>query len=181
MNKSKQCWFAMCLGVSSLFAACADDSNVDQTTAQAAASELVSSVDSTLTGYQGSSGGSGAIAVKCSSGGEASVSGKVDVSTKPVAVDIKVSIDYQGCKSSNGTTMEGTVDVVQSVIAGKDPVHVKTQYSGNVVFSGKVEANCPVDITVEVDETGKAVNVQGTFCGQDAKSLDIHVSPRWKQ
>jgi hypothetical protein len=177
---SKQSWFAMGLGVSSLFAACADDSNVDQATAQAAASELVSSVDKSITGYQGSGGGSGAVTVKCAAGGQASVSGKVDVSTKPVSVDVKVSIDYQGCKSSNGSTMEGNIEVVQSVIAGKDPVHVKTQYSGDVVFTGKVEASCPVDITVEVDETGKAVDVKGTFCGQDAKSLDIHVSPRWQ-
>lgn len=180
MHNSKQSWFAVGFGITSLLAACGEGSDVDQSTAQAAASELVQSVDATVTGYQRDGDGSGAVVVACTGGGEASVSGSVDVSTMPVSVDVQVSIDYQGCKTDTGTTIVGTVDFTQSVVAGKDPVHVQTKYSGDVVFTGKVEADCPVDISVEVDETGKSVDVQGSFCGHDAKDLDIHVAPRWK-
>lgn len=179
MYMTKRSWFAIGFGITSLLAACGEDSDVDQSTAQAAASELVQSVDATVTGYQREGDGSGAVIVECAAGGQASVSGSVDVSTMPVSVDVQVSIDYQGCATKSGTMIDGSIDFTQSVVAGKDPVHVQTRYSGDVAFSGKVEADCPVDIAVEVDETGKAVDVTGTFCGQDAKDLDIHISPRW--
>ena len=181
MYMSKQTWLAIGFGVTSLLAACGEDSTADGPTAQAAANELVSSVDATVTGYERDGGGAGSVIVECAAGGQASVSGSVDVSTRPVTVDVAVSIEYQACKSSSGTTMEGDIEVVQSVVAGKDPLHVQTTYSGDVVFTGNIEADCPVDIKVEVDETGKAVDVEGSFCGQDAKDLDIHISPRWNE
>lgn len=180
MTMCKLSWFALGVGLTGLLAACGEESNVDPSTAQAAASELVSAVDTSIAGYEREGGGTGAIVVSCAGGGQASVSGLVDVSTQPVAVDIKVSIDYQGCESASGTTMVGNVDVTQSVVAGEDPVHVKTHYSGDVVFSGKLEAACPVDLTVEVDEAGKSVAVSGTFCGNDAAELDIQLSPHWQ-
>jgi hypothetical protein len=164
---------------------CADDESnssdgkqVDAATAQAALTELTANVDTTVTGAKGGAEGN-AIQVTCAGGGGASVAGRVNVVPVPTTVDVQVAIDYNGCVTNNGTTLAGTVDFSQSVQAGALPVRVQTIYQGEITFTGRVQAQCTVDLNVLVDEAGKAVQVTGSFCGQDAAALNVQVSPRW--
>jgi hypothetical protein len=166
---------------------CADDESntsagkpVDAATAQAALTELTTNVDITVSGANGGVGGN-AIQVSCAGGGGATLSGRVNVVPKPTTVDVKVAIDYNDCVTSNGTTLAGAIDFTQSVQAGALPVRVQTIYQGEVTFTGKVQAQCDVDLNVLVDEAGKAVKVSGSFCGQDAAALNVQVSPRWSK
>jgi hypothetical protein len=168
---------------------------VDVATAQLALDELTGNVDTAVTGYGTQNpvtapapGAAAAttpdgpvIAVQCASGGAASVGGYVNVVPVPVLVDVKVAIDYQGCVTQTGTTIAGNIDFSQTVAAGAGtPLRVETLYQGDVTLSGRVNARCPVDLNVLVDETGKAVQVQGKFCGQDASQLNLQVQPRWR-
>ena len=178
MDTKYAAWFALCL-CSGLFGACSDE-EVDAQTAQAAMSELVSSVDTTIMGYQSEGQGTGTLNLKCAAGGTADVNGHVSVATDPVSVDVKVAIAYNACQTHNGTTLNGQLDFTQSVLAGKVPLRVQTVYEGNVEFTGKVEADCAVNMTVLVDEAGKTVEVRGTFCDNDAADLDLKLTPRWK-
>ena len=164
---------------------CADDDSnssggkpVDAATAQAALTELTANVDTTVTGAKGGADGN-AIQVTCAGGGGASVTGHVNVVPVPTMVDVQVGIDYNGCVTNNGTVLAGTLDFSQSVQAGALPVRVQTIYQGEVTFTGKVQAQCTVDLNVLVDEAGKAIQVTGSFCGQDAAALNVQVSPRW--
>jgi hypothetical protein len=82
--------------------------------------------------------------------------------------------------SNTGTTIQGNIEFSQTVAAGAGtPLRVETIYTGDVTFAGKINARCPVDLNVLVDEAGRAVQVQGSFCGQDASALDLQISPRW--
>jgi hypothetical protein len=164
---------------------CADDDTnssegkpVDAATAQAALTELTTNVDTTVTGAKGTADGN-AIQVSCAGGGGASVTGRVNVVPVPTTVDVQVAIDYNGCVTNNGTTLAGTIDFSQSVQAGALPVRVQTIYQGEITFTGRVQAQCTVDLNVLVDEAGKAIQVSGSFCGQDAAALNVQVSPRW--
>lgn len=168
----------MCSGL--VATACSED-EVDAKTAQAAMSELVSSVDTTITGYQSGGGGTGTINLKCNAGGTADVNGHVNVAMNPVTVDVKVAIDYNACQTPNGTTLNGNLDFTQSVVAGKVPVRVETKYQGDVKLTGKVEADCAVDVSVLVDEAGKTVQVTGNVCGNNAADLDLTIRPRWQR
>lgn len=190
---------ALGLGIACSFGACSGDGDgssievrtVDLATAQAALIELTSNVDTTITGFNGArpvpatatatldSDASG-IMVQCAAGGMASVGGHVNVVPIPVSVDVQVAIDYNGCVTNTGTTLAGTVDFAQKVAAGPGvPVRVQTTYQGDIQFTGKIQASCPVDVDVLVDETGRAVQVSGTFCGQDASGLNLQIMPRW--
>jgi hypothetical protein len=161
---------------------------VDLATSQAALTALTSAVDTTVTDYKPPTGAAvaggasgGMLAVKCGLGGNASVGGHVDVALQPVSVDVNVAIDYEGCMTPTGTSMTGNVDFTQSVVAGPaTAIRVQTTYKGNVVFTGKVNARCPVDLNVLVDETGRAVQVMGTFCGNDASEMNVEIQPRWQ-
>lgn len=159
--------------------ACSED-EVDKNTAQAAMSELVSSVDATASSYQSDGEGGGKLRLECAGGGSADVEGHVSVAVDPVAVDVALAIAYDECETRGGTTLSGSLDFKQTVLAGRVPTRVQTVYQGDIVFTGKVEASCPVDVTVLVDEAGKTVQVSGEFCGRDAAGLDVEISPRWE-
>jgi len=184
------------LGIGLSLAACNDagsdesvaTATVDPATAQLALSELTSNVDLTITGFTSARPASvvldaepdgPAIAVRCAAGGMASVGGRVNVVPVPVTVDVSVAIDYNGCTTNNGATLAGNLDFVQKVAAGGTPVRVETIYQGDVSFTGSVQASCPVDVHVLVDETGRTVEVSGAFCGHDASTLNLQVTPRW--
>jgi len=164
---------------------------VDPAMAQLALNELASNVDTTITGFSrenpaprepaaGAPSPGPAINVKCLAGGEANVGGHVSVVPAPVNVDVKVAITYNGCVTNTGTTIQGNIEFSQTVAAGVGtPLRVETIYTGDVTFAGKVNARCPVDLNVLVDEAGRAVQVEGSFCGQDASTLDLQISPRW--
>jgi hypothetical protein len=167
-------------------AACADEeantSNgqaVDAATAQAALTEMTTNVDTTVSGVKVGANDSSGIAVSCAGGGGATVDGHVNVVPVPTQVDVKVSIDYAGCVTNSGTTMAGNIDFSQTVEAGALPVRVQTIYQGDVTFTGKVQAQCTVDLNVLVDEAGKTIQVQGSFCGHDAAAMNLTVAPRW--
>jgi hypothetical protein len=169
--------------------------SVDPATAQLALNELSTNVDATITGFSDSRarvgsaatapsaaapGAASTLDVKCVAGGDAAVDGYVNVVPLPVNVDVKVAITYNGCVTNGGTTIEGDIEFSQTVAAGSGtPLRVETIYTGDVVFAGKVNAKCAVDLNVLVDETGKAVQVSGMFCGQDASALNLQISPRW--
>jgi hypothetical protein len=155
-----------------------DGKSVDAATAQLALTELTTNVDTTVSGVNGDASGA-AVSVNCAGGGAASVEGRVNVVPVPTQVDVQVAIDYNGCVSNGGTTLAGAIDFRQSVEAGALPVRVQTIYQGDVTFTGKVQAQCTVDLNVLVDEAGKAVSVSGSFCGHDAASLQLQVNPRW--
>lgn len=106
--------------------------------------------------------------------------GHVHVAVDPVAVDVQLAIAYDKCETRDGAALSGNLDFKQSVLAGQNPVRVHTVYQGNVVFSGKLQADCAVDVMVLVDEAGKTVRVTGSFCGNDAADLDIAVMPHWE-
>lgn len=164
------------------------NASVDPATAQLALNELSTNVDATITGFSevkpgttaANQGVGGAVDVKCSAGGDAMVEGYVNVTPLPVNVDVKVAITYDACLTSSGTTLRGELDFSQTVMAGPGaPLRVETIYTGDVVLTGKVNARCPVDLNVLVDETGRAMQLTGQFCGQDAGGLSLQVSPRW--
>jgi hypothetical protein len=171
----------------------------DAATAQLALGELTGHVDTTVTlyGSNGSASGSGSaqpgadpngaprpsgglVSLPCAAGGNANIGGHVNVTTAPVAVDVAVMIAYAGCTTATGTTIAGDIDFSQSVVAAPGAFRVETLYQGDLVFSGKVNARCAIDLNVLVDETGAAVQVAGSFCGQDASALQLQVSPRWR-
>ena len=160
---------------------------VDPATAQLALNELSTNVDTTVTGFSDSaahatanSGAGGAVAVRCLSGGDAMVDGYVNVVPLPVNVDVKVAITYNGCVTNSGTMIQGELDFSQTVAAGPGtPLRIETIYTGEVELTGRVNAKCPVDLNVLVDETGRAIQVSGEFCGQDATALSLQISPRW--
>jgi hypothetical protein len=121
--------------------------------------------------------------VNCASGGAANFDGHVHVVPVPVMVDVNVAIDFDRCTTADGTTMAGNVEFVQSVAAAAlgapTPEQVETRYQGHVQCTGKLNASCPVDVHVLVDETGRAVQVSGMFCGQDASQLNLQIKPSW--
>jgi hypothetical protein len=163
-----------------LAGACSDDDEVDASTAQAAMSALVSSVDTAVADYPGD-GEHSTLKLDCAGGGTADVEGHVSVAVDPVAVDVGLAIAYDDCATRSGTTLNGSLDFKQSVLAGQVPTRVETVYQGDIVFTGDVEADCAVDVKVLVDEAGKTVKVSGSFCGNDAADLDIVVKPRWER
>jgi len=168
---------------------------VDLATAQLALQELTTNVDVTVTGFgsanpaatSASVSASGAAAettlnMRCAGGGDANVGGYVNVTPLPVFVDVKVAIAYDACITSSGTAIAGDIDFSQTVAAGPGtPLRVETLYQGDVVLTGKVNASCPVDLNVLVDETGRALQIGGSFCGHDASALSVqlNVAPRW--
>jgi len=170
----------MALGMcASLLGACSDDDAVDVSTAQAAMRALVSSVDTSMSGYQGGGDSGGTLKLECASGGAADVQGHVHVMIDPVTVDVDLAIEYDACKTRDGAVLSGNIDFSQSVVAGQVPTRVETVYKGNVVFTGSVQADCAVDVSVLVDAAGKTVRVTGTFCGNDAADLNVEVMPHW--
>ena len=180
MSSKHITWVA--LGLCAGFASgCGDsDEKSDPAVAQAVMSELVSSVDTTVTGYQSGGAGGGSVKLQCEPGGSATVDGHVKVEVKPIGVDVQVAIAYDACQTKSGSTINGSIDFTQTVQAGATPVRVETVYQGDVKLTGKVQADCAVDVHVLVDEAGKTVKVSGSVCGNDAAGLNLQVSPRWK-
>lgn len=152
---------------------------VDPAVAQAALTELTTNVDTTVTGFSGAGPNQAGLNLRCQSGGDAHVEGHVNVVPAPVTVDVNVAIGFNGCTTDRGTILAGELEFVQSVQAGSVPVRVETIYTGDVTFSGNVRAECAIDLNVLVDEAGRAVQVAGTFCGQDASAFNLQVMPRW--
>jgi len=199
--------FLAAVGVMLALAACADSGDeddrgvsvnadddgasvsVDANTAQLALDELTTHVDTTVTGFGGMRAGDApaapaapgetTLSMRCTAGGDARVGGYVNIVPVPVLVDVKVAIQYNGCVTNTGTTIAGDIEFSQTVAAGSTPLRVETIYSGDVVLSGRVNARCPIDLNVLVDETGQSIEIGGTFCGQDASTLDLRISPRW--
>lgn len=170
----------MALGMfASLLGACSDDDAVDAATAKAAMRALVSSVDTSMSGYQSDNDSEGTVTLACASGGTADVEGHVHVAVDPVTVDVQLAIAYDACETRAGAVLSGSIDFAQKVIAGQAPTRVETSYKGNVVFTGTIQADCAVDVAVLVDEAGKTVRVSGSFCGNDAADLDVEVTPHW--
>jgi hypothetical protein len=169
---------------------------VDAKTAQLALDELSGNVDVTVDGFHTRSvppppdaqptapPGSQAtqdINVACAAGGDAAVDGYVNVQPVPVAVDVKLAIAFNNCATRTGTTINGDIDFSQSVVTGPEtPLQIETLYQGDVALAGRVNVSCPVDLNVLVDETGRAVKVQGMFCNQDASALELQLQPRWQ-
>lgn len=166
---------------------------VDVSTAQLALEELSGNVDVTVDGFKTAppppdaqpTGAPGAatqtLSVTCASGGGADLDGYVNIVPVPVLVDVKVAITFNNCETANGTTINGDIDFSQTVVSTPEtPLQIETIYQGDVVMAGRVNASCPVDINVLVDETGRAVKVQGSFCDQDASKLNLQVAPRWQ-
>ncbi|HKU43717.1 MAG TPA: hypothetical protein VJR89_36410, partial [Polyangiales bacterium] len=84
------------------------------------------------------------------------------------------------CSTVTGTAIRGSLEFSQTVAAGPGtPLRIETLYTGDVELTGRINAKCPVDLNVLVDETGRAIQVGGQFCGQDAAALTLQVSPRW--
>ncbi|HKP55644.1 MAG TPA: hypothetical protein VJV78_02925 [Polyangiales bacterium] len=166
------------------------EAGVDAKSAQLALDELTTNVDTTVTGFSSANpavppgaapvADGPAINVSCDAGGAASVAGYVNIVPVPVNVDVKVAISYEGCVSRNGTKISGDLEFSQTVVAGAGtPLRIETLYSGDVTLSGAVNARCAVDLNVLVDEAGSAVQVGGSFCGQDASTLNLKIMPRW--
>jgi hypothetical protein len=99
----------------------------------------------------------------------------------PVLVDVKLGIAFNNCETDSGTTINGNIDFSQTVVSNPEtPLQIETIYQGDVTLAGRVNASCPVDVNVLVDETGRAVKVQGSFCNQDASQLNLQIAPRWQ-
>jgi hypothetical protein len=162
---------------------------VDAKSAQLALNELSSNVDTTITGFSALNPAAPgtplgtvapAINVSCDAGGAASVGGYVNIVPLPINVDVKVAIAYEGCVTRSGTTIQGELEFSQTVAVGPGtPRRIETLYTGDVTLRGAVNARCPVDLNVLVDEAGNAVEVGGTFCGRDASTLSLKIMPRW--
>ena len=176
--------------VCGVFAACADDDDVvstdtrpataqvDIATAQAALTTLSGNVDVTVTSFAPTASGA-AVSVACAAGGQANVTGHVNVVPVPVNVDVAVEISYAGCQTMDGAILGGSLQFQQRVAAGSQPLRVETFYMGDVQFSGRVQARCSTDVHVLVDETGRTVSIDGMFCGHDATEFNLQVAPRW--
>jgi hypothetical protein len=97
-----------------------------------------------------------------------------------VRVDVDANVSYASCLTARDVQLDGDVHFSQKVAVGSgELVRVETIYTGNVDFSGAVEARCDVDVRVLVDLDGQLVDVSGAFCGQPAARLDIELSPLW--
>lgn len=107
------------------------------------------------------------------------VGGYVNVVPNPVQVDVNVAIQYEACATNAGTTITGDLEFSQIVVAGSAPLRVETTYQGDVALSGRVDAQCAIDLNVLVDGSGQAIEVGGTFCGHEAATLDLQITPRW--
>ena len=167
---------ALALGL----AGCGSDSTTDAKTAQAAMSELVSSVDTTMLAYASKQGGHGSLTVDCASGGKADVSGHVNIVKDPLAVDVNVAIDYQSCKTVKGNTLSGSIDFVEALDKNGSEPRVAVTYNGDVELSGNINAQCAVNVSVIVDTSAKSVSVTGHACGREASSLSFAIQPSWK-
>lgn len=172
---------------------------VDVKTAQLALNEVSSNVDATVVGFNsgppagasasanasasakpGAGDGDGTINVACLGGGAADADGHVNVVPAPLTVDVKLAISYDGCVTRTGTTIAGDINFSQTVEAAGQPLRIETIYQGDLQLSGAVNARCAVDMNVLVDEAGKAVQIQGSFCGQDASGLSLQLQPSWR-
>ena len=164
---------------------------VDVSTAQQALTALTGNVDVSAGGFKyGSAANSGngagapeSVNVRCAGGGGANVDGYMDMVPAPMAIDVNLTIAFSGCATPNGTLIDGNVDFSQALASGRDstsPFRVETTYVGDVNLSGNVNVSCPVDLNVLVDEHGRALQVQGTFCNQDASSLAMQLQPLWE-
>jgi hypothetical protein len=167
---------------------------VDVTTAQLALDELSGNVDVSVDGFKTSAppppdaqptvdpnGAAQSVSVTCASGGGADLDGYVNVVPVPILVDVKVAIAFNNCETSSGSTINGNIEFSQTVVSTPaTPLQIETIYQGDVTLAGRVNVSCPVDINVLVDETGRAVKVQGSFCNQDASKLNLQLQPRWQ-
>ena len=166
---------------------------VDVSTAQLALDELSGNVDVTVDGFKTTppppdaqptldpNAATQTLSVTCAAGGAADLDGYVTVVPVPVLVDVKVGIAFSNCETASGTTINGDIDFSQTVVSTPEtPLQIETIYQGDVTLTGRVNASCPVDVNVLVDETGRAVKVQGTFCNQDASQLNLQIAPRWQ-
>ena len=168
---------------------------VDVTTAQLALDELSGNVDVSVDGFKTAppppdaqptvdprgAAQTQTLSVTCASGGAADLDGYVNVVPVPVLVDVKLAIAFNNCETDSGTTINGDIDFSQTVVSTPEtPLQIETIYQGDVALTGRVNASCPVDINVLVDETGRAVKVQGSFCNQDASQLNLNIAPRWQ-
>jgi hypothetical protein len=163
-----------------LMLACGSDSeSTDIATARSGWSELSGEVDGNLDEYRAAGNGA-TMELACSGGGMAAVDGAVAVQVVPVRVDVDTDIRYAGCVTARGVQIDGDVHFTQKVaVGGGELVRVQTIYTGDVDFSGAVEASCDVDVQVLVDLDGKLLNVDGAFCGQPAVQLDVEITPLW--
>jgi hypothetical protein len=171
--------------------------SVDPAMAQAALNQLTSSVDVTITDFDGATtpaappagtlpppaqapSAQASVTLNCLAGGNASVGGYVSVVPAPIDVDVNAMITYNKCSTLTGTVIDGTIEFTQSVDSGEGTgLRVETTYTGDVAMSGSVNLRCPVDLNVLVDATGRSMQVEGKFCGQDASELNLQVMPRW--
>lgn len=161
-------------------AACSDDqSDVDARTSQLALTEVAVASQSYVGQYRDATESGGSLTFDCPRGGTATVDGDVQVETNPVDIDIQTSVEYDGCASASGVTMQGVVDFSQ-VVEVDDEVLVETTVSGSIDFSGKIEADCTVDVAVVVDTDGKQVGVKGTVCGNEATAFSVDINPYWR-
>jgi hypothetical protein len=176
--------------------------SVDPAMAQAALNQLTASVDVTVTDFDGATtpaapptgtlpppaeepgvrnaAAQAGVTLNCLAGGSANVGGYVSVLPDPLNVDVNAMIQYNKCSTLTGTTLDGTIEFTQSVDSGEGlGLRVETTYTGDVAMSGTVNVRCPVDLNVLVDSTGRAMQMGGSFCGQDAAELSVQVMPRW--
>lgn len=122
------------------------------------------------------------VSVPCPAAGNANVGGRVSIGARPAVMDVRATVIYDNCVSYAGTLLNGSVEVSQSLASNPEaPLQIETIYTGDVELSGAtINATCPVDMNVVTDLTGRSVNVGGTFCGQDASTLNLQIAPRWK-
>lgn len=128
-------------------------------------------------------GAAQSVDARCAGAGTAAVDGHMNMAPAPVAVDVSLAIAFSGCATLNGTMLDGNIEFSQTLVAGPNattPMQVETLYVGDVNLSGNVNISCPVDLNVLVDETGRAIQVQGTFCNQDASNLAMQLQPLWE-
>jgi hypothetical protein len=161
------------------FACGSDSESADIGTARSGWSELSREVDGELREYR-TTGDGATLEFACDNGGTAEVDGAVVVQAVPVRVDVDANVSYAGCLTARDVQLDGDVHVSQKVaVGGGELVRVETIYTGNVDFSGAVEARCDVDVRALVDLDGQLVDVSGAFCGQPASRLDVELSPLW--
>ena len=187
-TKQYSAWSAAVMLLS--LGACSDDAaspEIDATAAQRALDEVTLGVDSAVTSFSAANppsnvaGGTPPRAhldVACPAGGMARLDGYVDVVPRPIHVDIKVAITYYECMTRS-TLISGDLEFSQAVDAAADALRIETIYTGDVQLRGAVNARCEVDLSVVVDETGRALELAGRFCGYDANTLAMHLTPRW--
>jgi hypothetical protein len=162
-----------------MFACGSDTDSADIGTARSGWSELSREVDGDLHEYRATGNGS-TLEFACDNGGTAEVDGAVLAQALPVRVDVDANVSYAGCLTARDIRLDGDVHFSQKVaVGGGELVRVETIYTGNVDFSGAVEARCDVDVRALVDLDGRVLNVSGAFCGQPAAQLDVELSPLW--